>query len=53
MNESRPSILGLRDTRDEDACKSDSIGETTKEEEERGFSGRAGNFGFLDKKTFV
>lgn len=26
MNESRPSILGLRDSREEDACRSDSIG---------------------------
>ena len=26
MNESRPSILGPRDTRDEDECRIDSIG---------------------------
>lgn len=56
MNESRPSILGLRDTRDEDACRSDSIGESTsevKEEEGKGFSWRAKSFWVLDKKTFI
>ena len=32
MNESRPYKLDIRDTRDQEACRSDSTGESTTEE---------------------